>query len=290
MKLPPIIRITDAKNGHFGLWEKFSEMQWTTTVGLFMVCALFSGNLYVFGNELPESELTVRLQEVEVARQAAEEHAMSLNAALIRTESALAAMRTRFSEAHIEAQRLREELAALNIRAANLLVNEEDLPDAHVLARFADDAKHAQTAIGQAYKDLVTFKGYLGSVLDAVGGPERDTYRQLLTKKLEIIFDDLRRAEQFFNPESITDSATPSGDLRVLTVNDELQVVVLSAGRLQGVRLGQLLAIREGRAKGTTLRVVETRQTLSAAMVEEGSLRQISPGTPLTRKLATQNE
>jgi hypothetical protein len=265
-------------------------MKWQMVVGLFIVCALFSENLYVYGNEVPESELTVRLQEVEVARQAAEEHAMSLNAALIRTESALAAMRKQFSESHIEAQRLREELAAWNIRAANLLVNEEDLPDSHVLARFADDAEHAQTAIGQAYKDLVTFKGYLGSVLDAVGGPERETYRQLLTDKLDLVFDDLRRAEQFFNPEPIADSATPSGELRVLTVNDELQVVVISAGRLQGVRLGQLLTIREGRARDTTLRVIETRQSLSAAMVEEGSLRQISPGTPLTRKLATQNE
>jgi hypothetical protein len=279
------------KSGLFlGQWENFWEMKWTTRVGLFMVCALFSGNLYVYGNGGPESELTVRLQEVEVARQAADEHAMSLNAALIRTESALAVMRKRFSEVHIEAQQLRKELAALNIRAANLLVNEEDLPEAHVLARFADDAEQAKVAIGQVYKDLVTFKGYLGSVLDAVGGPERDTYRQLLTEKLELVFDDLRRTEQFFNPKPIADSATPDGDLRVLSVSDELQVVVISAGRLQGVRLGQLLTIREGRARNTTLRVIETRQALSAAMVEEGSLRQISPGTPLTRKLATQNE
>ena len=268
----------------------FVKLQWTAGRGLFTVCALFFGNLFVLSNEVPEAELAVRLQEVEVARQAAEEHAMSLNASLIRTESELATLRKRFAESHLEAQRLREELAALNIRAANLLVNEQDLPDAHVLARFLNDAEEAQKAIGQVYKDLVTFKGYLGSVLDAVGGPERETYRQLLTEKLELVFDDLRRAEQFFNPEPIADSAAPAGDLRVLTVNDELQVVVISAGRLQGVRLGQLLTIREGRARDTTLRIIETRQTLSAAMVEEGSLRQISPGTPLQRKLATENE
>jgi hypothetical protein len=280
----------DKKSGRSSPREFFVNLKWTGSRALLILQALFFGNLFVFGNEASESELTVRLQEVEVARQAAEEHATSLNAALIRTESALAAMRKRFSEAHIEAQRLREELAALNIRAANLLVNEEDLPDAHVLARFLEDAEQAQKALAQAYKDLVTFKGYLGSVLDAVGGPERETYRQLLTEKLELVFDDLRRTEQFFNPEPIADSAAPEGELRVLTVNDELQLVVISAGRLQGVRLGQLLTIREGRARDTTLRVIETRQTLSAAMVEEGSLRQISPGTPLTRMLATENK
>jgi len=64
---------------------------------------------------------------------------------------------------------------------------------------------------------------------------------------------------------------------RVLVISDELQVVVISVGFLDGIRTG--LVMRTKRADDALLKVIAVRAYVCAAIVIEGELENISPGT-----------
>ena len=96
--------------------------------------------------------------------------------------------------------------------------------------------------------------------------------------KLKVRIDELRSsAEQFGllvnRPEK---KVVQHRNCRILDVSDRLQVVVISAGSLDGVRTGLIWNVKQ--ADNAVLKVVAVRPFVCAAVVIEGELGKISHG------------
>ena len=95
--------------------------------------------------------------------------------------------------------------------------------------------------------------------------------------KLRVTLEDVRRSAALF-ARLVRPPGDPAGfdSCRVLAVDEALGVVVLSAGYRNGVRVNLRLWAENGR--GTALKVVALRSFVSAAVPEEGSVRDLVPG------------
>lgn len=65
---------------------------------------------------------------------------------------------------------------------------------------------------------------------------------------------------------------TGEGEYRILDVNRELGVAVLSAGRRQGVRPGMTFAVMQGDRSVATVRVIDARADIAGAAIESASV------------------
>ena len=260
----------------------FSQCGWTSSSFLGSLRAFSFGLWALFA--CSDEECNAKLREVELARELAEEEALAATAALIRTEQTLDTIRSRLATAQAELTELRDQLDVIRVQMASLLVNEEVVSEAQALVRFVKEADQAKAAFHQAYEDLLACRRHWEALLDSLAGPDRKIYQEQLDAKLDLVFVSLQRAEQYFNSkESGRHGAATDDGLRVLNVNDDLEVVAVNAGHKQGLRIGQVLSVAEGRAKGAVLRVIEIRPSVSAAIIQSGRLRHLAPGTPLIR-------
>ena len=74
-----------------------------------------------------------------------------------------------------------------------------------------------------------------------------------------------------------------SRNCRVLALNDDLQIVVLDSGYAAGIRRGTQWRVVRDDAVVARLRVIEVRPDISAAVITDGRLQDIGPGTVVTR-------
>lgn len=258
-------------------------MDWTSQGFLRSLRAFLFSVTAVCGWSADE-ECRVKLREVELARELAEEEALTANVALIRTRQTLEDVRARLATAQVEVAELRDELSLVRVQVGSVLVTDERLGQAAVLARFLKETRQAQRAYQQAYDDLLACKRVWEALLDSLAGAEKAVYQQQFDAKLEVALLSLRRAEQYVHIKKEGDGKQDAdAGLRVLAVDDELEVVAVNAGRNNGVRIGQVLAIAEGKAQGASLRVIEVQPTLSAAIIESGRFEHIATGAPLIR-------
>ena len=96
--------------------------------------------------------------------------------------------------------------------------------------------------------------------------------------KLKIKVDELRSYTEEFGllvnrPEK---KEVQHRNYRILDVSDQLQVVVISAGSLDGIRAGLTWNVKQ--AEDAVLKVIAVRAFVCAAVVIEGELSKISPG------------
>jgi chromosome segregation ATPase len=224
---------------------------------------------------------TVQVQELRLAREAAERRCAELDAALAKAQRELNELRSRYADLYLQSQERSRQMESLELQAAHLLVDRQALA--------ADDpaaqALHALEDVRQAQVELVSqvraFQGYLGSVLDVIE-PSDAMRREITARCAELVAS----AERAFKPLS-TVAGRGRRDLvvrtcRVLTVNDDLQVAVLDSGQDAGIRRGtQWKVVKDGTLKARLL-VIEVRAGISAATVTEGRLGDLGPGTVVT--------
>ncbi len=245
---------------------------------LVILCVLFQAILPVRGADSPNAEQAARFHELEVARQTAEDRCLELNARLVRTEKELDQARKQLADALLETKRLRGDLQAIKLKAANVLVNHQDLSEARVLAQVHVNLRELGSAHQQLYRYLLDYKQSLESVLDVLDSGNNSSLRQLLQRQLELIFYQFGEAQSIADTTAANDNGTNALTSTVLNVNENLAVVVLDAGRMQGIRIGSSWQVTNNRGSKTVLRIVEARHSLSAALVVEGNLNQVTPG------------
>jgi chromosome segregation ATPase len=215
------------------------------------------------------------------ARAAAERRCTELDAALAKAQKELEQLRSRYADLYLQSQERNRQLEALELQAAHLLVDRQALAGGDPAA----DALHALEDVRQAQVSLVNqvraFQTYLSSALDVLA-PSETMRREITTRCAELVAS----AERAFKPLS-TVAGRGRRDLvarscRVLTVNDDLQVVVLDSGQDAGIRRGtQWKVVKDGTVKARLL-IIEVRADISAAVLTEGRLSDLGPGTAVT--------
>lgn len=220
-------------------------------------------------------------QELRLAREAAEKRSSELDAALSKARKELQQLRSRYAELYLQSQERIRQMEALELQAAHLLVDRQGLAGGDPAAA----ALHALEDVRQAQVQLIgqirAFQTYLGSALEVLE-PSDVMRREITARCAELVAS----AERAFKPLS-TVAGRGRRDLvarscRVLAVNDDLQMVVLDSGQDAGVRRGsQWTAVKDGIVKARLL-VIEVRTDISAAVLTEGHLGDIGPGTEVT--------
>jgi hypothetical protein len=258
--------------------QNFVRIGWTALGHACMVCALLSP---AWAQEPATNDLRDRLRRVEVSRDAAEKQAAALQAALMRVEAALAASRQQFTDAHLQAKQLREDTQFFTVRAASLLATGEELAESAALARYSADMRAARQQYEEVARGLAAAAEQVDAVLAALPADRAEAYGNVIRQQLTETRQHLEELGRIL-PDN-KEALPPPAAWRVLTTSDELQVVVVNAGRDQGIRPGQVLEIVEGGGDGSRLQVIEVRDSICAATVVSGQLRHITPGAELKR-------
>ena len=96
--------------------------------------------------------------------------------------------------------------------------------------------------------------------------------------KLKVRIDELKLSAENFGllVSQSTEKEVQHRNCRILDVSDHLQVVVISAGFLDGIRPGLVLNVIQ--ADNAVIKVIAVRPFVSATVVIEGKLGKISPG------------
>ena len=246
--------------------KKITKVQWTTLRRLCIVWVLFFplGLLAAPETLAPETELK-QLRA----------RCLELEGVQLRSEKELEAVRARFADAYLELKALRGEVADLRLKAANVLASRGEADAAATLRRLLaeqQDRRVAQEALG---RDLLDFGRFLDSVLDVVAEPGHSELRKQLEGRLFLLVKQAREAAA--PSAAMPLPAATAAECRVLATNPELGVVVLDIGRDRGAQPGLAWDVNAGR-RSVTLKLVETRPTLSAAVLVAGRLDEVRPG------------
>ena len=223
----------------------------------------------------------VQVQELRLAREAAEKRCAEQELALAKARQELEQLRSRYAELYLRSQERNRQMEALELQAAHLLVDRQALAGGDLAAA----ALHALDDVRQAQVELVNlvraFQVYVGSVLDVLE-PSEALRREITTRAAELVAS----AERAFKPLSTVARQGSRGlvarSCRVLAVNDDLQVVVFDSGEDAGIRRGtHWKVVKDGTVKAQLL-VIEVRADISAAVVTTGRLGDSGPGAVVT--------
>jgi hypothetical protein len=119
--------------------------------------------------------------------------------------------------------------------------------------------------------EIIRFCSYMYEKTDELSIPYDEKLR------IETRVDELKSAAESFGMQ-INSLAANSNlqDCRVLDVNDDLGVVIIPVGIFDGIRVGRSFVIPN--ADGAKATIIAVRQFVSAAVITEGQLKDISPG------------
>ena len=224
----------------------------------------------------------VALQEAREARESAEQRIIDLELELAKAKQELEKIRSRYADFYLESHAVVERMRQLELQASHLLRRKEDL-DGDTLAAQALEALNLagkrQLEVEDAVRD---FEQYLASVLDVLQ-PSEALRREWSERTMAL----KRVVENSLKPLSIVARRGGGGPGRqgcgVLAVNEELQLVVLDRGFLAGLKTGGVWRLMSADDTVTArLRVVEVRPEISAAVVIQGELDRVTPGSQLS--------
>jgi len=237
-------------------------------------------------DELPDtaaSERDFELQEAREARQAAERRALELNAALEQAQAALERLQGRYAALYLASLEQQRDLEYYELRIAGLLTDGQAIETGTALRQTLADIDELLANQHRLRQELEAFGRYLQSVLDILEPSE--VLRRQITERFAALTETM--AATAGEPPSVAGrggEAQARQEARVLSVNDELQIVVLDRGLDHGVKPGsRWLALNDGKLAGR-LQVIEARSTVSAAVMTEGRLRDLGPGAEVRRE------
>ena len=207
----------------------------------------------------------------------------SLQASLAKTEQELADLRRRYAKLYLRAQEQARTLRDLRLRVAGWVQDAEDIGDADALATALTYLSDIRQDHRDLYEAVRAFAEYLQMVLDIV--QPSDVLRQEITTRYDELVKHVDRLERM--PSLVAGQGNEENrrrrECRVLAVNDQLQLVVLDIGADDGVRAGQAWRVKDSKRRIAGLKVIETRSRLSAAIVVEGTLKNVAPGMTAVR-------
>ena len=227
----------------------------------------------------PEA-LILELKEACLAREAAQQRLAETSASLREKEKQLELLRRRYADLYVEARSQQEELEYLELRVSGLLTDRDDVASGRELSRVLralEDMRDRQETVSGKLRE---FRIYLDSCFEVLQ-PTADIRREVA----EHVASLEKAAALPVRPLSLV-AGRGSGDLdrlecRVLAVEDDLQVVVLDRGSVEGIRLGtDWQYVHQGKVRAG-LRVVEVRAFISAAIVTDGKVAAVGPGALL---------
>ena len=227
-------------------------------------------------NQAEVSELEVK--EAREARRAAEARCAELTSALGQTEKELAGVRRRYATLYLQSRELQQTVHELELQAANMLAPDKGTETAEKLAQAGRALKRLQDSRRELRDRIHAFQVYLNSVLDMLQPSE--ALRREIAERFNAVLDTVDRYGEPLSSVAGRDSGLEKArQCHVLAVNDDLQIVVLDTGAVNSVRCGsEWRVITDSRSKAVTLRIIETRPYISAAVVAEGSFNTVAPG------------
>lgn len=258
--------------------EKRWRFGWTRCGCAFMVLLLCLGSLGSAETVTSDpAELTARLRETEMARQAAEQRCAELSLALVRTERELEKQRATNAGLLLKSQELQNGLDGLQLRVAPLLLGDSQESSGDALAAVLAGLQTRQADVQQLIGSVRGFSKYLPPVLDTL--PVSGSLRQEIRERIAGMDRACDRVEAL--PPLVArrggNQSAPT-ECRVWSVNPELGVIALDAGASSGMRPGTGWQVLDQGKAVARVRVIEVRPGLSAAQVLEGQISRLAPG------------
>jgi hypothetical protein len=254
--------------------------QWCQRLTIFITLLLFRP--LVGAQEEPTGDAASRLREARLAIEVAENRYLEANAELLSTRKELERVRTRLAESQVALARLSEEITALRLQAANLLVNPEDTQAAGALAQASREFEEVHGLAQDLYRQLLDYQRGVEAALELQAAPPDSPMRQLLSGRLAIALKKVQEIDRLSGggPSKL---AGNRDECRILSLNEALGVVVLDQGREQGAKPGAQW-IGGGTEPEIRLQIVEVRAGLSAATLLNGRWQDLRPGMTLARQ------
>lgn len=247
------------------------------------ILATFRIAVPAFGQEANhEEKLATELRQARIASQAAETRYLDATAALQRQREEAEKARHELAKAYLELKELRDRDAALHLQAASVLASQARLDEAAASLQCLRDLRESNRRLGELYQQLQDYQRTVEAALELGGIPSGSPERDLLAGKMQLLLRQVQESERL-TALSVAVPA-PADRCQVLSVNRELAVAVLDAGREQGLRPGSIWTVPAPAGDALQLRIVEVRQTLSAALVLAGELDEVRPGAVATRQ------
>ncbi len=261
-------------------FKKKRRLHWTSAKVVIILCAAFS--IWSFsplsraenrepaerpapapsepGTQLPEDQDELRSQLAESQRQ-------------------LERVRRLYAELYLENKALLDELTELRLQAANLLGRDRERSAEQRQAAALQALREVRQQHEILYRQVHEFGDYLQTVLSVMQPSQ--ALRREIERKYGSLQETAARMERM--PSIVAwrggDPMRGSEEARVLKVEEALQVVILSAGEDDYVRLGSTWrVVDEEGVPLVTLRVVEIRAGISAAIPVRGDLSRLVPG------------
>ena len=225
-----------------------------------------------------EPQEAVVLEEMKVAREAAERRAIQLEAEVSRLKKDLDRIRSSYANLYLESHSSIERLRRMELRAAQMLRQKEG----GELEKVSEEALEALEQAGRRQlaveRSLSEFEQALATMLDVLR--PSDAMRHELSSRLQA----LRGAvEESLKPMSIVagrDVVFVAGrDCGIVAVNEELDVVLLDRGSRSGMRPGAKYCLKRGETTVARFLVIDVRGELSAAVLVEGALGEVAVGS-----------
>lgn len=258
-------------------------MNWTKFVLGSILCAhSFLGNNsfsqeHVTGGQKKTAE-ALALDEAKVARESAEKRALELELELDRLRKDYDKLRSRYAELYLDSHAAVEKLRDMELRAAHLLQNKASA----VSATGETEAMEALSiTLGRqvAVKDaLLEYEKYMSTLMDVLQPSAA------VKSELESKVSDLKKAvEASLKPLSIVarrgSGGLDAGTCGILALREELQLVIIDRGLLSGVRPGKRWHLTGAGGKVVArLQTVDSRPDISAAVLTDGGMDQLSVG------------
>jgi hypothetical protein len=224
-------------------------------------------------------DVGLQLKETQVALGAQKEQTKRLQQENAKLQKELEKLRSRYADLYLRSRQQGQNQQDLELRVAHLLTERRGLDAGQALAR----AVRALQETGSSQRKLETvadeFGTYLISVLEVL--QPSNTLKGEIDSRYKTV---LNAVEAMKNPLSPVVAWRGNGNqakrvCRVLTVDDDLHVVVLDAGSNAGIRPGANWHVQIDGQRTADLKILETRPNISAAVMIRGTLKTIGPGS-----------
>lgn len=261
--------------------KKSLQLRWNLHCISAMLCALcfVLPCLRAAASEKSVEDPELQLKREQAAREQAERQVLQLSAALAKANRDIESLQTRYAELYLESREQARDLEHFQLRVAGLLTEYEEPSGGTALAEAIAYLQEVAADHGQLYRGIREFSKYLDTVL-AVLQPSEGLRREIAGRygELERAVDRLERRPSIVAGRGGIEQDRLRRESRLLAINDDLQVVVLDAGVIDGVRPGALWRVYDGEKILGMLKVIEVRPAVSAAMPVDGTTGRLAPG------------
>lgn len=265
---------------------KLTTVNWTNascTIILFaLVFLVYECQAQVKEPAKPEKTVeSLDLREAKEARESAEKRVLELELELEKLRKDYDALRSRYAGLYLESHDVIDKMKNLEISAANLLRNKNASSSGSLENEAMEAMSLSVSRQIAALDELKHFEKYISSLMDVLQPSTA------LKSELDKRVSDLKKSvELALKPLSTVarrgSGGTGKSNCDVIAVSVEMQLVILNRGFLSGVRPGKRWHLNGPDGKiAATLVTVDSRPEISAAVLLEGDIEALNPGSSL---------